>query len=348
MYKIITVIGARPQFIKCAVLSRIFTGSDEIDEILVHTGQHFDKKMSDIFFTELGIPEPSHSLNISGGMHGEMTARMITSIEQLLVENQPDAVLVYGDTNSTLAGALAAAKMNIPVVHVEAGLRSFNRRMPEEVNRVLTDHVSARLYCPTGTAVQNLTNEGITKGVIQCGDIMYDAALHAKSSLDPANVEELLSGNEKPIGLCTLHRAETTDERETLQAAFDYVNEYAKDYTIIFPIHPRTKNKAAEFDMAMPDVRICEPLGYFDLHAVLSRASIVLTDSGGLQKEAYFHKVPCITLRTETEWVETIEAGWNRLWQGPKFLPRSKITDYGDGTTGQQIYDDLLIHLNIK
>lgn len=342
MFNVTTIIGARPQFIKCSVLSRLVAMDDDVVETLVHTGQHYDAKMSDIFFDDLGIRKPDYNLGISGGSHGAMTACMLENIEKLLLQNRPDALLVYGDTNSTLAGALAATKLHIPVIHVEAGLRSFNRRMPEEINRVMTDHVSSRLYCPTKLAVHNLELEGVSKGVLNVGDLMYDATLHALSVMasNPKKYE-LVTESSKPFCLCTIHRAETTDCSDLLKEAFAFVDSFAKDYDVLFPIHPRTRDRAKDFGLSLPKARILEPLGYFDLHGVLSQSELVLTDSGGLQKEAYFHRVPCITLRDETEWVETIDKGWNRLWKGPSYSPRQEIMEYGTGNAGDLILKDL-------
>lgn len=330
--RIATVVGARPQFVKAAAVSRAFANSG-IDEILIHTGQHYDANMSDIFFEELEIPPPKLHLGIGGGGHGAMTGAMLAKLEEAFLAEKPDAVLVYGDTNSTIAGALAAAKLHIPVIHSEAGLRSFNRRMPEEINRVVTDHLSALLLCPTQSAVQNLTNEGVTKGVHHVGDVMFDATLFAiERSRELSAAVDKLDLKGKPFAVCTLHRAENTDDPERLAAILAFIEEQAEERTIVFPVHPRTRKVLEAAGRTLTNVRMIDPLGYFDLHRLLADCDLVLTDSGGLQKEAYFHRKPCITLRDETEWVETVEAGWNRLWQSPPTTTaRRDIPDYGAG-----------------
>ncbi len=338
--RLVTVVGARPQFVKAAVVARALARRDEIDHKLIHTGQHFDQRMSAQFFEELAIPEPDYNLEISGGHHGQMTGRMMAGIEQVLLEDRPDAVLVYGDTNSTLAGALAATKMHIPVHHVEAGLRSFNRRMPEEVNRVLTDHVSALLFCPTTTAVDNLRAEGVRKGVHLIGDVMFDATIFARALagqqstiVDEAGLED------GAYVLLTLHRAENTDDPERLSALCRFIEAEAKGRPVVFPVHPRTRQAFARHGIKLVNVTMIEPVGYVDMHRLLAGAALVMTDSGGLQKEAYFHRVPCLTLRDETEWVETIDAGWNRLWTAEGYRPRCDIDAYGDGLAGEKIVD---------
>ena len=337
-YRIATIVGARPQFIKAAALSRVLTQADGLEEVLIHTGQHFDDNMSEIFFRELSIPKPAFNLAIHGGPHGEMTGKMLIAIEQTLKDAEPDMVLVYGDTNSTLAGALAAAKMHIPVAHVEAGLRSFNRRMPEEVNRVLTDHVSALLFCPTDVAIKNLASEGISKGVLQTGDVMFDATLFAREAArKSSNILGELDIT-APFGLCTIHRSENTDDLDRLRAILKFVEENADGVPIVFPVHPRTRQVFERHGIAPNGMKLVAPVGYLDLHRLLSEASFVFTDSGGLQKEAYFHRVPCTTLRDETEWVETIEAGWNRLWTSPDYnQPRRDVPDYGAGKAAEEI-----------
>lgn len=328
-----TILGARPQFVKAGALSRTLKKHPNIKETIIHTGQHFDTNMSDVFFKELDIPKPQYSLNINSGPHGQMTARMLEGIEAILKEDKPDAVLVYGDTNSTLAGALAATKLHIPVTHIEAGLRSFNRKMPEEINRILTDHVSDYLFCPTKTAVSNLHNEAIKNGVYHVGDIMYDATLYAVDYIKTNfSISQKLKVLSSEFAFMTMHRAESTENIQEFQATMDYALRFAKehDLRIIFPVHPRTRalvQKAQLDDIFI----ILEPLSYIETQYCLSKARFVLTDSGGLQKEAYFHRVPCITLRQETEWVETIECGWNRLWTVENYKPRKDITDYGDG-----------------
>jgi UDP-N-acetylglucosamine 2-epimerase len=309
--KIVSVVGARPQFIKAAPVSRVLRRS--YVEVLVHTGQHYDHNMSALFFEELAIPEPDYNLGIGSGLHGQQTGRMLEAIEQVLLDEQPDWVLVYGDTNSTLAGALAAVKLHIRVAHVEAGLRSFNRRMPEEHNRVLTDHAADLLLCPTQTAVENLACEGITRGVHNVGDVMYDAVLHNigiaekhSAALDRLALE--------PGGylLATVHRAENTDDPARLAAIVEAFGAIAEP--IVFPAHPRTRSALAALGLSLPaNVRLIEPVGYLDMLLLEKHARLILTDSGGVQKEAYFFDVPCVTLRKETEWVETVEAGWNRV-----------------------------------
>jgi len=313
--KILTVIGARPQFIKAAPVSKALRAAGH-EEFLVHTGQHYDHALSQIFFDEMGIPEPDVNLNVGSGSHGKQTGEMLIRLEEVMLEQKPDRVLVYGDTNSTLAGALAACKLHIPVAHVEAGLRSFNRSMPEEHNRVLTDHCADLLLCPSQTAVNQLKKEGIERGVHLVGDTMYDAILqfadvaHRKSTI-------LRDLDLKPKGylLATVHRPYNTDNPDALRCileAFATVGE-----PVIFPVHPRTRNKIAEFSLqnmqSAPGLRCIDPVGYLDMLMLEQNARMILTDSGGMQKEAYFFKVPCVTLRPETEWVETVDAGWNVL-----------------------------------
>ena len=309
--KVLSVVGARPQFVKCAPVSRELRKVHE--EILVHTGQHYDYLLSEVFFRDLEIPAPDYHLEIGSGSHGVQTGRMLAAIEEVIGKEEPEIVLVYGDTNSTLAGALAAAKMHVPVAHVEAGLRSFDRRMPEEVNRVLTDHCSDLLFCPTATAVANLAAEGIVKGVHLTGDVMVDA-LQQNLPLAIERSTALIDLGLSPKGyfLATVHRASNTDDPAALRAIMDAVARL--DAPVVFPVHPRTRKKFAEYGIApAANVSVGEPLPYFDMLALLSGARAVLTDSGGVQKEAYILKVPCVTLRENTEWVETIEDGWNVL-----------------------------------
>ena len=328
--RLLTVVGARPQFVKIAALSRAIAAHGRLSEVLVHTGQHFDRDMSQVFFDELQIAEPHINLGVHGGGHGAMTGAMLAGIEEVILAEKPDMVLVPGDTNSTLAGALAAAKLHVPVAHVEAGLRSYNRRMPEEINRVLTDHISALLFCPTETAVRNLRDEGIDKGVHDIGDVMYDATLFAAAMAERSTVLDRL-GVAGPYAVATLHRAENTDDREALGEIVAYLKERARDHAVVFPIHPRTRKQLANWGLDLDGIVGCDPVGYLDMHRLLQSAVMVFTDSGGLQKEAYFHRVPCVTLRSETEWVETVTAGWNRLWKGPDYAPRREIPAYGDG-----------------
>jgi len=306
--KILSVVGARPQFVKCAPVSREVRKVHE--EVLVHTGQHYDYGLSEVFFHDLDIPAPDYHLGIGSGSHGVQTGRMLAAIEDVLVKEEPGVVLVYGDTNSTLAGALAAAKLHVPVAHIEAGLRSFDRRMPEEVNRVLTDHTSDLLFCPTETAVANLAAEGITAGVHLTGDVMVDAL---RENLPLAKERAADPGfSPKEYFLATVHRAGNTDDPAALRAILEAFS--CLEVPVVFPVHPRTRKKLAEYGIApAANVRLVEPLPYFDMLALLAGARAVLTDSGGIQKEAYILEVPCVTLRENTEWVETIEDGWNVL-----------------------------------
>jgi UDP-GlcNAc3NAcA epimerase len=304
-------VGARPQFIKAAAVSRRLR--ERHDEVLVHTGQHYDEGMSSVFFRELDIPEPEYHLGVGSASHGEQTGAMLRLIEQVVVSERPDWVLVYGDTNSTLAGALAASKLHVPVAHVEAGLRSYNRRMPEEINRVLTDHVSTLLLCPSDVAVRNLASEGITEGVHVVGDVMADVLADARTRADhTSDVTARLGVAPGQFALATVHRAENTDSAQRLGAilsAFD-----ALPLPVVFPVHPRTRRALDGVGYSpSPQVRLLEPLGYVDMVRLQSDARVVLTDSGGVQKEAYWLGVPCVTLRDETEWVETVDAGWNVL-----------------------------------
>ncbi len=321
--KIMTIVGARPQFIKAAVISRAIiefnknTSGQTIKELIVHTGQHYDYNMSKAFFDELDIPEPHYNLHIGGGSHGEQTGKMIEKIESVLLDNKPDWLLVYGDTNSTLAGALAASKLHIPIAHIEAGLRSFNKKMPEEINRILTDHVSTKLFCPTQTAVSNLHAENITKGIELVGDVMYDCALYYSDKVKP-EMNRIISNfrlKEKSYYLATLHRPVNTDNMDRLQSILHAFDEIASpEYPVFLPLHPRTKLKIKKFALSnSPYVFIAEPVSYLQMVALEKNAKIILTDSGGMQKEAYFHRVPCLTLREETEWIETVENGWNTL-----------------------------------
>jgi len=338
--KILTVVGARPQFIKAAAVSRAIRDSADFSEIMLHTGQHFDEMMSDVFFREMEIGKPEVNLAIHGGTHGAMTGQMLAGIETCLLERKPDWVLVYGDTNSTLAGALAAAKLHIPVVHVEAGLRSFNRRMPEEVNRVLTDHVSALLLSPTVAGVRNLAAEGITRGVHHVGDVMYDAMLHAqKRAWSKSTILADFGLSEGGFALATVHRAENTDDPARLQAVMDAIAANAGGLPIVLPVHPRTRQAIARSGTQLGPIRTIDPVGYIDMVRLLDGSKLVLTDSGGLQKEAYFARRPCVTLRDETEWTETIEHGWNRLWTVPDWKPRSDIADYGTGQAAHAVLD---------
>jgi UDP-GlcNAc3NAcA epimerase len=382
--KIVTIIGARPQFIKAAPVSRAIRNynlkkpASQINEIIVHTGQHFDADMSDIFFKELDIPRPDYNLGINSASHGAMTGRMLEKIEEILIKEKPEWVLVYGDTNSTLAGALAAVKLHIPVAHVEAGLRSFNREMPEEHNRVLTDHCADILFCPTETAVNNLRNEGFTNIVndgklvesidsslfaphaspltLNVGDTMYDSVLQFVSSArQKSTIINDLGLKPKDYLLATIHRPYNTDVPENLLNILSAFIEIGKP--VVFPVHPRTKRKIAALNNALQEkgvsnnVLSIEPVGYLDMLVLEENAHLILTDSGGMQKEAYFLGVPCVTFRPETEWVETVEAGWNVVVGANRkkivnavnsFKPNDKRPDlYGDGRAGERILEFL-------
>ena len=311
--QIMSIVGARPQFIKAAPVSRALRRV--ADEILLHTGQHYDYGLSAIFFEELHIPEPDVNLGIGSGPHGWQTGRMLMCIEEVLLEQEPDWVLVHGDTNSTLAGALAAVKLHIPVAHVEAGLRSFNRRMPEEHNRVLTDHAADLLLCPTQTAVDNLADEGINQGVYLVGDVMVDAVLYnAELAEQQSTILSQLGVAPGDYAVATVHRPRNTDELARLRAILSALEEIARESPVVFPAHPRTRQAMETLDYEPgPGLHIIEPVGYLDILALQKNARLLLTDSGGMQKEAYLFAVPCLTLREETEWVETVEGGWNLL-----------------------------------
>jgi UDP-N-acetylglucosamine 2-epimerase len=338
--KIVTVLGARPQFIKAAAVSRELRKRHT--EILVHTGQHYDYEMSGIFFDGLEIPAPDVNLGVGSGPHGSQTAAMLRGIEEVLLSEQPNWVLIYGDTNSTLAGALAASKLHIPVVHVEAGLRSFNRRMPEEINRVIADHLSDLLLCPSQTAITNLAAEGVSKKVHLVGDVMSDALKWAqeRAKTHPPEVMSRLGLKQHKYLLATVHRGENTDDMQRLSGILNAFNTITEP--VIFPVHPRARKVIAAAGLGLkPHVRLIDPLGYFEMVSLASAARLILTDSGGLQKEAYWLGVPCITLRDETEWVETVESGWNTLaGSNCKTItdtvnsfrpPKSRAPLYGDG-----------------
>jgi UDP-GlcNAc3NAcA epimerase len=323
----------------------------DFEEILVHTGQHFDDNMSSVFFSELEIAPPRHHFTVNNTAHGAMTGEMLQSIEHVLISEKPSAAIVYGDTNSTLAGALAAAKLQIPVIHIEAGLRSFNKRMPEEINRIVTDHVSDILFCPTRVAAANLEREGINRGVNLVGDLMYDATLIATPIAERnSTILDDLELSPRRYGVATIHRAANTDDAAMLSRLFDYCAGHAREMPIILPIHPRTlaAAKRAGIDPARPGIRVVQPLGYLDMCKLVHHASVVLTDSGGLQKEAYFHRVPCVTLREETEWTETVACGWNRLWETADYRPRHDISDYGKGDAARQILETVRRELTAK
>ena len=355
--KIVTIIGARPQFIKAAAVSRaiafhnknVSSESDCIEEVIVHTGQHYDANMSQVFFEELEIPEPHVNLGIGSGTHGQQTGQMLIHIESVLQEEKPDWVLVYGDTNSTLAGALAAVKLHIPNAHVEAGLRSFNRVMPEEHNRVLTDHCADLFFCPTKTAVDNLKAEGITNGVHLVGDVMYDSVLYNTQLAEKkSRILDQLKLEPGNYALATVHRAENTDNVNRLRAIFSAFEEISSNnLPVIVPLHPRTKKQLTQYNISLSSTRVIEPVSYLDMLMLEKEANLIMTDSGGVQKEAYWMRVPCITLRNETEWVETVDSNWNiltgtetgRIIQAFKstIWPTNHDAILGDGKTAEAI-----------
>ena len=318
MTKVLTVLGARPQFVKAATVSRAIRNAEngEVSEIIVHTGQHYDEKMSQVFFEELDIPSPHYNLGISDLSHGAMTGRMLEAIETVILREAPDCVLVYGDTNSTLAGALAAAKLHVPVAHVEAGLRSFNMRMPEEINRIVADRLSTLLFCPTDAAVKNLVREGVTVGVQNVGDVMYDAVLHygVETGLG-SRVCRDLGLSKRGFVLATCHRQENTDDPQRMTGIIAALASIALELPVVFPIHPRTRKRLSDLGLSasLDRLRVIEPVSYLGMIALEQAARLIVTDSGGVQKEAYFFGVPCITMRDETEWVETVGCGWNLL-----------------------------------
>jgi UDP-N-acetylglucosamine 2-epimerase len=380
--KIITIVGARPQFIKAGVVSRAIQAFNlrvkkrRIREILVHTGQHYDYLMDKVFFEELELPRPDYHLGVGSGSHGRQTGVMIERIETVLQKEKPEVLMVYGDTNSTLSGALAAAKLNIPVAHVEAGLRSYNRTMPEEINRLLTDHLSAFLFCPTDQAVWNLLKEGIkdgrTKIVKNVGDVMYDSILYYSKiaekkipifhGLNLINPQSVPPGRDNPqYYLATLHRAENTDDPKVLNSILKALNEIGRNTSVILPLHPRTKKmmKVHHLFSEFKNIKFIEPVSYLNMLKLEKNAEAILTDSGGVQKEAYWLKVPCFTLRDETEWVETIKSGWNILVgtgverivkevshteRRRRYLKGSGVL--GDGKASQKIVQILIRHFD--
>lgn len=345
MKHIVTILGARPQFVKAAVVSKALKDRGIKEEIL-HTGQHYDHTMSDVFFEQLNIDPPVKNFNIGSGKHGEQTGKMLAEIEQWLLDQPglPDALMVYGDTNSTIAGALAASKLHVPVIHVEAGLRSFNRKMPEEVNRVLTDHISDLLFCSSEIGVNQLQKEGVTEGVHNVGDVMYDAVLtFSKIAEEKVDIENLPVQVDKEFHLMTVHRPSNTDDAENMKSILKAVGSI--DKTVLWPVHPRNKKRLQEMELPA-NLLITDPVSYFEMMLLLKSCSKVITDSGGLQKEAYWMKKPCITVREETEWVETLEGGWNQL-TGPNTekIQHALINDpetdwkpiYGDGKASEKI-----------
>lgn len=367
MLSILSVIGARPQFIKAAVISRLIKSTDyqnQISEFLVHTGQHYDENMSGVFFKEMEIPVPDINLDVGSGSHGAMTGAMLQKLERIMLERTPDAVLIYGDTNSTLAGALAASKLHIPVVHVEAGLRSFMMAMPEEQNRIIADRLSTILFCPTKTAIKNLENEGIPfiqsetptadrKAVFLSGDVMLDASLFYRKRLRAYPLADSLETlMREPFCLATLHRAENTDDPVRLSSIVNALNEFQKT-RVVLPLHPRTKKFLSQQRLRFkPHVYVIEPVGYFEMLALEDRCRFVVTDSGGVQKEAYFFGKPCVTLRDSTEWVELVEHGWNTIVGAdrekilsalnsmPKYGDEEAL--YGNGRAGHFIVDTMI------
>lgn len=353
MIKVVTILGARPQFIKAGSVSREFAKHTNIKEVIVHTGQHYDANMSDIFFDEMKIPKPDYFLGIGGNSHGAMTGQMIEKIEEVLIKEQPDWVLVYGDTNSTLAGAIAASKLHIKVAHIEAGLRSFNMDMPEEVNRILTDRISSILFCPTQTAISNLQNEGVDKWqsqVVLSGDVMQDGAIFYKQLAEKPTDLDLNS----EFILSTIHRAENTDSVTRLTAIVESLNLIAESTAIVLPLHPRTKAKLEALPLKLsPTIKVIAPVGYLNMVWLIDNCNLVMTDSGGLQKEAFFFAKPCITLRDETEWVELVNNNFNVLvgadssriidtFLHHKFSDDFTLPLYGDAQSSKKIATFLL------
>ncbi|MFT9849649.1 non-hydrolyzing UDP-N-acetylglucosamine 2-epimerase [Aneurinibacillus sp. REN35] len=359
--KIATIVGARPQFIKAAAVSRAikkYNGerahSKSLEEIIIHTGQHYDHNMSEIFFEELGIPKPNYNLHVGSGTHGQQTADMLKGIEEILEKEKPNWVLVYGDTNSTLAGALAASKIHIPIAHVEAGLRSYNRKMPEEINRVLTDHMSHLLLCPTDTAILNLQKEGLCNGV-NVGDVMYDCMKYY-SSFSRLDLVSLFDVRPKEFVLATVHRAENTNSPRVLKDIFNSFSQIANEIPVLLALHPRTRKLIKENNLNVPDsIKLIDPVPYLQMIELESNAKLILTDSGGVQKEAFFVGTPCITLREETEWVETIEVGANILCGtdierilgaykriADKSFDINSFNSYGDGHAAEKIVNLLV------
>ncbi len=351
--RILTILGARPQFIKAGTVSREISKHSNIEEIILHTGQHYDSNMSDIFFDEMQIPKPNYFLGIGGKSHGAMTGQMIEKIEEVALKVNPDWIMVYGDTNSTLAGAIVASKLHIKLAHIEAGLRSFNMKMPEEVNRILTDRVSNILFCPTDTAMQNLKNEGYDNfgcKIVKSGDVMQDGAIFYKNLAIKPNIEI-----KKDFILCTIHRAENTDDEIRLKSIFEALDEIAKEKQVILPLHPRTKKILENLKLDISNLTIIEPVGYLEMVWLISNCNFVMTDSGGLQKEAYFFEKQCITLRDETEWVELVECGSNTLVGADKAkilevyknsstfnISSSNLNLYGGGKASENIIQSFM------
>ena len=361
--KIVTILGARPQFIKAATVSRAIQqynveNNSIIQEIIVHTGQHYDANMSDVFFEEMQIPKPDYFLGIGGKSHGAMTGQMMEKIEEVVLKEKPDWVMVYGDTNSTLAGSIVSSKLHIKLAHIEAGLRSFNMNMPEEVNRILTDRVSNILFCPTDIAIENLKNEGygnLDCKIVKSGDVMQDGAIFYKNLAIKPSIIQNSKLNIQNYILCTIHRAENTDEETRLRSIFEALEEIAKEKQVILPLHPRTRNIINNLKLSIQNLILIDPVGYLEMVWLIDNCNLVMTDSGGLQKEAYFFEKQCVTLRDETEWVELVECGVNTLVGAdkekileafknhPKFnIKHSKLNLYGSGKASIKIIKELL------
>ncbi len=358
--KIVTVLGARPQFIKAALLSKELRKNNQ--EIIIHTGQHYDIEMSDVFFKEMGIPEPDFNLKVGSGSHAQQTAEMMIKLEKCFNSLTPDMILLYGDTNSTMAATLTAAKLEIPIAHVEAGPRMFDKSVPEEMNRIVTDHLSTLLFAPTKRSMENLKNEGLKEGVHLTGDVMLDLFMYFSKEADKhSNILERLGLKEKSYILATVHRARNTDEKENLKAITDAFLEISSEETLIFPVHPRTNKFLKKYSLyddldRNSNIKLIKPVGYLDMNFLTRNARKIVTDSGGLQREAYFAQVPCITLDTSTGWPETVEAGWNTLFEGykhKKFIEKDIISKtivnfepvgeyrnvFGDGKAAYKISD---------
>lgn len=352
MKKILTIVGARPQFIKAAAISREIAKFNELEEIIIHTGQHYDKNMSEIFFEEMKIPKPKYNLGINSLSHGAMTGRMLEKIEEVIIAEKPDILLVFGDTNSTIAGALAAKKLHIKIVHVEAGLRSFNTKMPEEINRILTDRISDILFCPTDKAIENLQKEGFENfdcKIVKSGDVMQDTALFYSQYAKKPNFD--IPNN---FILATIHRAENTDDQKRLKEIFTAFNEISKNHKIILPLHPRTKNIIEKLDINTNNIQIVDPVSYLEIVYLLQKCTLVMTDSGGMQKEAFFFKNPCLILRDETEWIELVENNFAKIVGANKnniITSYNKILNsnlnfdinlYGNGAASKVIVENLI------
>lgn len=359
--KLVTVVGARPQFIKAATISRLIKKefSNEIDEHIIHTGQHYDSNMSKVFFKALKIPTPKVNLKISNSSHGEMTGRMILKLEEVFLKKKYDALLVYGDTNSTLSASIAASKIHLPIIHVEAGLRSFNMSMPEEINRILTDRVSSLLFCPTSEAMKNLKKEGLSKNSYNVGDVMYDASKFYSDLVDTNKVLKKFNLDRDNFILATIHREENTNNTKRLLSIINSLRILSEKYQIIFPIHPRTKKfiKLNKLEKKFKNIKLVDPLDYLDMVALEKTSRVIITDSGGVQKEAFFFGKPCITVRNETEWVETVQLGWNKLTGANKdeiingvesfyanYPKASNAKPYGNGHAAEKIIKSLRNH----